>query len=318
MIITLPSGTRVHLIGDPHLGKRFESGVPLNRRGERELSQLAHFKAELAAPCDINIMVGDLTDHPHVGYSVVLDAANAYLDAACAAPDTQFIAIAGNHDRSRNVGTVGAWEVFSELVRQRYNITVLDEPAQVGPVALFPWEWVGTAEAQLPYLQTTGPVELCVGHWDFIDYGGNTDHMAPAKSLRRLFPDAILASGHYHLAGTYTIAGVEVICTGSMEPYSHGEDPEGEIYCTVNIAEIANNPEAFKDKCVRVLLHEGEELPIGLDCLALTAKRVMAEDTGPSVAETMTNFDWGEILERCLADVTPEVRSFIDERLRVE
>jgi len=66
------------LIGDPHLGRDFRNGTPLNRRGEREAMQLAQFKEELATP-DVHliVMVGDLFDKPFVPLHMITAAADA-------------------------------------------------------------------------------------------------------------------------------------------------------------------------------------------------------------------------------------------------
>lgn len=310
----------VWLIGDPHLGRRFETGVPLHRRGEREAGQLVRFREELVTSCDINIMVGDLFDHPQVALSIILEAAEAYLAAADAMPDTAFYAMAGNHDRSRQLGSIGAWEVFARLIKgQRKNLFVVDTPGKVETIAFFPWQWGVTAAEQVEarFPKSDGEIDLAVGHWDLHSFGGNDDHLAPTALLHERFPRVReLVSGHYHLEGNWPVGDHDVRCTGSLEPYSHAEDPDGELYVTLTLAEAAAaDPDDLHGKHVRVLLHEGEELP-ELDCLALTGKRVTADDETESVAEKLGAFDWQAILDECLKDVPQDVREFIDERLQ--
>src|SRR3546814_7408633 len=113
MKFSLNNGKTVALIGDPHLGRKFENGVPLHRRGERERNQLANFQDQLAQDVDIVVMVGDLFDHPHVGFKVVLDAYIA-IDAATQATGNEILLLAGNHDLPRNLEVVGAFEMRSE------------------------------------------------------------------------------------------------------------------------------------------------------------------------------------------------------------
>ena len=314
-------GHTVWLIGDPHLGRRFETGVPLHRRGEREAGQLVRFKEELATDCDTNIMVGDLFDHPQVALSVIVEAAEAYLQAADARPDTEFFAMAGNHDKSRNLSAIGAWEVFSRLIAgRRPNLHVVDVPGQVEDIAFFPWEWgvsaIDQIEARFP--KRNKEIALAVGHWDLHSFGGNDDHLAPTALLMERFPNLQqITSGHYHLEGNWPVGDHSVLCTGSMEPYSHAEDPDGELYVTLSVDELAaTDPADLFNKHVRVLLRDGDELPTGLDCLALTGKRVTADEgDAETVAERLGAFDWSAILEECLKDVPPFVREFIDERL---
>lgn len=318
MLVELSNEQRVWMIGDPHLGRRFETGVPLHRRGEREKGQMRRFKGELATDCDINIMVGDLFDHPQVALSVVVEAADAVLAAAEDRPRTQFFMMAGNHDRSRQLGTIGAWEIFRRLILCRAdNLFVVDEPGEAEQIAFFPWQWGVSAVEQLKGRRSK-EVLLAVGHWDLHSFGGDDSHLAPTAELHERFPNLeTIASGHYHLEGNWPVGDHSVACTGSMEPYSHAEDPDAELYVTLSLEQLAaTDPADLLNKHVRVLLQPGDELPTDLDCLALTGKRAApAEDEDESVAERLGSFDWSAILEECLKDVPQEVREFIDERL---
>src|SRR3546814_15861232 len=103
MKFSLNNGKTVALIGDPHLGRKFENGVPLHRRGERERNQLANFQDQLAQDVDNVVMVGDLFDHPHVGFKVVLDAYIA-IDEATQATGNEILLLAGNRSEERLVG----------------------------------------------------------------------------------------------------------------------------------------------------------------------------------------------------------------------
>lgn len=320
MKISLPSGKEAWLIGDPHLGRKFEVGVPLHRRGERERRQIEKFKAELATPeVAANIMVGDLFDHPHVGFSTVMAAADAVLEAAKALPNTQFFMMAGNHDRSRQMSTVGAWEMFERLLERRLpNVTVVTRESWDTDlkILMLPWRWDRPVSEQLPVEGSTiFDGFAAIGHWDLQDYGGDTSHLAPTKALAELGVTHFY-SGHFHIEGRFEVDGLAVNCTGSLEPYSHGEDPTGEIYVTMTLPELkAIAPELIKDKCVRVLLAEGEELPENVDCLALTKKRLAAEESDDWAVKSLGEFDWAKILEDHLKDVDPDVRNFINERM---
>ena len=316
MRIQLPSGKAAWLIGDPHLGRKFETGVPLHRRGEREKKQMDRFIAELNTPdVSYNIMVGDLLDHPHVGYGVTVAAAEAYKAAAKANPSVDYIALAGNHDLPRNLGVVGAWEAFKEMTRGIPNILVITRPwwDLEGKVICFPWDWKRSAIEVLP---VDGSNFLkgftAIGHWDLKSFGGDDSHIAPVAELQALGITEIY-SGHYHTAGDYEVGGGVVHCTGSMEPYSHAEDPDGEIYVTLTLAE-ANDGRDLTDKCVRLILAEDEEVPFDLECLALTYKR---EKDHVEQIQTigLQDFDWRGIMDEALAPLDPEVRAFIQDRI---
>lgn len=319
MDIILKGGSRVRLIGDPHLGRQFEAGVPLDRRGERERRQMEKFKTLLEGDgYDYIIVMGDLFDHPYVGYSVVLETYKALVNAAASNKDTRYIVLAGNHDIPRNLEAIGAFHLLEAMCHLRAdNLSIVAKTVQVGHVVCFPWKWHIPARDQTVIGTTSvDPVELIVGHWDMHVFGENTDHLAPVKELRKRYgPLVPLWSGHYHIPGPYEIEGEVVHCTGSMEPYSHGEDPEGKIYVTLTPAEIeAKDPEELRDKCVRVLLQEGDEMPVGLDCLALTPKRVTSEQE--TVIIQQSGFNWNELVERKLGDLPTPVQIFIKERLQ--
>lgn len=316
--LTLSSGKTISLIGDPHLGRKFETGVPLLRRGERERKQLAHFQRLLAVESDYVVMMGDLFDSPQVAYSVVLQTSLAVVAAAEAFPLTKFIMMAGNHDLPRNLQTVGAFDLFEQIVKGRDNILVFRQPHVFEHMAFFPWEWGRSAKEQVESMDDE-PVEHVFGHWDLEDYGGDTSHLCPTLNLVALFGNDIqIHGGHVHTPGTFTINEIDVNCTGSMQPYSHGEDPDGNTYVTLTLPEFNEiDPVELKDKCVRILLAPGEELPLDLDCMALTAKRY-TNDAEVQLDVDVKKFQWSSILDDALKDVSPEVREFIIDRLRGE
>lgn len=304
---------RAHLVGDPHLGRKFETGVPLHRRGEREAMQFAKFEAELNTPnVDLVVEVGDLFDHPHVGYHVVLKTYELLRDAR-----NEVVVMSGNHDEPRNTSMVSAIDLLEELCAPLPHVQVVRrKPVQVGDLALFPWDWTTTAEQQVYDLVQTGEVHACIGHWDLISFGGDESHIAPTKAiLGTIGSNVELYSGHYHIEGTFKVDGVNVHCTGSMEPYSHGEDPNGERYVTMTLAELEASQADLTDMCVRILLVEGEELPTDLNCLALTAKRQRADELELEEIDT-DNFSWKEILESSLDGLPQHVRDFIDDKMK--
>lgn len=318
MIVKLESGSTVRLIGDPHLGRSFETGVPLDRRGEREARQLQKFKDQLNEPgFNYIVVVGDLFDHPYVSFGVVLDAYKALANAAAAHPKTRYVVMAGNHDMPRNIEAVGAFSALEAMCHLRAdNLSVISKPAQIGEVACFPWVWQTPAREQ----KILSPVAhekvgIVVGHWDLMIYGENTDHLAPTRLLKDTYGEVPLWGGHYHIPGEYEVDGITVNCTGSMEPYSHGEDPNGDIYVTLTPAQLeATDPSDLRDKCVRVLLRDGEEMPTGVDCLALTPKRVSG-DLDDLVIASGGEFSWADILNKKLQDLPAHVQAFIKERL---
>jgi DNA repair exonuclease SbcCD nuclease subunit len=316
---TLSDGVRVHLIGDPHIGRKFgvEQGVPRHRLGERESKQAAHFSAELDSEADIVIVVGDLFDNPYVSDLVVVATANAMLSAAERNPDVLYVVFPGNHDLPKNLSAVGAWVSFRKMIEDRFdNLKVVEKPTNVCGIAIFPWEYDRRADEQVADLVGSGDVDAAVGHWDLSLFDEKDDHLAPVAQLREAFGDIAVYSGHYHKPGPYTINGVTVHCTGSMQPYSHGEDPEGNLYVTMKLADALADPDALRDKYVRVIVEQGEEVP-ELDCLGLSHIRVQTE---AAVRDTLCldDFDWQKILRACIKPLAPNVQDFIKERIHVD
>src|SRR5689334_1109340 len=127
------NGYAVSTLGDPHLGKRFIEGVPLHRRGEREVQQWVEFDRSLN---DVNgasyhVMMGDLFDNFSVDETTVLRAAEHYVSAAARHRGTHYYILRGNHDAVRDADKKSSFDVFHALVATEENITVVREVAVV-------------------------------------------------------------------------------------------------------------------------------------------------------------------------------------------
>lgn len=295
------------LIGDPHFGRVF-NGTPLNRRGEREAMQLAQFSEELNCGDHLVVMVGDLFDRPFVPLPIIHDVINAVLYAAENNASTTYVMMAGNHDKSRQLDTRAAWEVFRLAVHD--HVIVLDEPWQYQGYAFFPWQWGVPALDQLDAIE--GPIHTAIGHWDLQSFGGDDSHMAPTRALVEKFGPIEIHSGHYHTTGDYEVDGITVHCTGSMQPYSHAEDPSGEMYVTLTVDEALNRDD-LRDKCVRLILEPSEEVPL-IDCLQLTHQR---QRETIEIEVNLGEFSLAQTLDEEFSDkCVPEgVQTFIKERL---
>lgn len=272
----MPLPLDVTVLGDPHLGKKFRTGVPLHRIGDREAMVWGNFQASLRSHNgSIHVNMGDLFDKFVVAPEVVLRAAEIYRSAAKDLSSCTFIVLMGNHDVSRDSTKASSFDLFEQLVAGVKNIKVVrgDKPfvyqKRLGFVPFHPFKPTEELVAQLP-----SGLEAVFGHWDIVDFGGN--NVIPTKLLaEKGLPLAI--SGHDHVARTETRHGVEIIVTGSMQPYTHAEDPDHDFYRTVTLDELKNIPD-LTNLNVRVLLREGEVLPDDIDCLSLTAKRVGNDD----------------------------------------
>ena len=143
------------------------------------------------------------------------------------------------------------------------------------------------------------------------------DHYCPAKELVALGASDIY-SGHWHVAGEYKIDGIPVTCTGSMQPMTHAEDPKDLMYITLSLEEYeTSNPKLFKDKYVRVIAEDGQEVEMPEDCLGFKIKRVST--SGEEIDETVEieDFKVSDIIDANLKkhEVPEDVGLFIKDRI---
>lgn len=262
----------IKVLGDTHLGREFINNVPLHRRGERERMVFAEFVRQLAPEgASLHVHMGDLFDKFEVSLDVLMAAADAYRSAASLNPKTDFIILRGNHDANRNLEAVSSFDVFSELVDHLPNIQVVSDHWWHGEHLFLGFHPVRSArEVLADALAAASGKKLTTawGHWD-VDLRSSEFNLIPTQELAAAGITKAL-TGHVHLPQQLERDGVDVLVVGSMVPFAHGE---GDLYVTVSKAEIEANPEAFKDKCVRVALKPGEVWDIDLDCLQLQLKR---------------------------------------------
>lgn len=263
----------VMTLGDPHLGRKFRTGVPLHRIGDREAMVWAQFAEELFDPgAEIHVCMGDLFDKFVVAPEIVIRAANVYLEAARRDPDTMFVILEGNHDVSRDTAKASSFDLFTMLVADADNIMVVREDPWVyenlGFVPYHPFKPTTSLVEELP-----DNLSAVYGHWDIQDWGG--DNVIPTKLLAEMgITQAI--SGHDHVGRIEERDGVVITVTGSMQPYTHAEDRTGLFYRTLELADLEGLE--TENLNLRVLLREGESLPTDIDCLSITARRITDED----------------------------------------
>lgn len=299
-------GKRINFIGDPHLGKNF-GGVPLHRRGEREDSQFKQFSDELNSDHDLTIMVGDLFDTFNVSNDVLLTTMSIITEASVANPDKKFIFISGNHDVSRDANVRGSFEILDYYCCTLKNVMCYDFTFHIElddlDILLCPYsEFESASEAIKTFVDDK--FDLVVGHWDTLEIGG-THNLMPFKQLAHM--TNIVVSGHEHVPYIFYInkdgehlkemgePDAIVYGTGSMQPYSHSEDPRGEKYVTRTVEqvlyELSENKDAFSDKCLRIVIEKGEEIPANINCLQLGVK-IVTETQKEDLQVELGNFDF--------------------------
>lgn len=270
------------VLGDPHLGRKFETGVPLHRRGEREQMQRQQFiDALMGTKATVHVTMGDLFDKFIVAPEVVLFAAATYMEAASINCNTLYVVLRGNHDVSRNTDKASSWDLFCALVDPHPNVWAVDEcPAALENMLFVPYDPFNYDHLE-EYL--SDEIDTVFGHFDIVDFGGH--NVIPTKLFAK-HGIGLVVNGHDHLARVERRDDVEIVVTGSMQPYTHAEDPSGSLYVTLTLDQLADQDLSCKN--VRVLLKPGETLPDDLDCLSLVAKRVTVDE---EITVDTTEFD---------------------------
>ena len=302
------------LIGDPHLGREFRAHVPLDRIGDREKMMFEQFERELNESSDTTVIVGDLFDRPLVSIQTLWKTLDIIISASASQPNRKIIIMAGNHDLNKATEVRGSFHVLGVALERVPNVYVLLEPTVIDDVAYFPWQYEKTAEEQVEVFNALP--STAIGHWDLESFGDHDSHLCPARSLRAKGVDTIY-SGHWHIAGTYTVDSFDVICTGSMQPMTHAEDPKGNMYVTLNLTDYeAKDDSYFANRYVRVRCIKGEEVTPPTTCLGFKL-----EPIDPEAVETervnLGNFDMNDILNQAFTsfEIPTEIQSFIKEKI---
>jgi len=314
------NGLSIKLLGDPHIGKTFKNGVPLHRRGEREASQMETFRKSFMwnDEFDIHINLGDLFDKPYVPTELILQTAETYLWAAKHRRYTQFIVIAGNHERHKDLEKRSGFDVFKAIVASVPNIRVIEEPEVITfttndsrkdlRIGFVPWHPVKTAEEMVRSLNR-GIDTLCA-HFD-IHPLSDPHNMIPTKLMAELGITTYYG-GHDHLPRIETRDGVTINVVGSMQPYSHSEDPDERLYVTRDLDTVRADPSRYHDKCLRIELGPGEKLDFDIDCLQLTLKKAGVEEEDISVQ--MDEFNLDRLLEESLVDIDEGIGMLVRDK----
>lgn len=311
-----PLNDQIDVLGDVHLGKKFNTNVPIERRGERETLVWKDFERSLMeAGKPWHIQVGDLFDGLIVPNEVVLQAADIYITAAQKNPSTTYVVYAGNHDRSRTEYRKSSFDVFKGLVAFMPHIHVLMDVTEwkMDGLAFIPWHPFTPANELAE--QLTGNYEAVFGHWDCIDFGGDNHNLIPLKELQG--KTSLVVTGHEHNAKEFDKDGIHVVITGSMQPYSHAEDAVGEFYVTLTPEEYEERSlsEDLSDRNLRFVLKEGEVMP-AVEALSVSCKKVTEEKEEVDINVDFDAFNLPELLTGSLveAGVNETFRSRVEEK----
>ena len=307
------AGHKFKLIGDPHLGRVFKTGVPTHRLGDRERLVEEQFYAEISDRTSVPVIImGDLFDKYSVPESLVLWAADKLNEAA---EWKKIYVLRGNHDLSRDEEKRGSFDVLEKLCPNVVFVKgVWEIQLENGYLALFGYDAFKSATELANQLTVNCNYLAAFGHYDLTSHGSDFN-LVPTEVFAALKIPTVY-TGHIHRAQTIERHGVTVHAVGSMQPYAHGEQAEGDLlYQTLTLDEFnARNPEDFLDVNLRILLKGDEVFDTQLDCLSLVFKHIADAEAEP-LEVAYDSFDSDNILTECLDGVSANLADWIRTRL---
>ena len=214
------AGHKFKLIGDPHLGRVFKTGVPTHRLGDRERLVEEQFYAEISDRTSVPVIImGDLFDKYSVPESLVLWAADKLNEAA---EWKKIYVLRGNHDLSRDEEKRGSFDVLEKLCPNVVFVKgVWEIQLENGYLALFGYDAFKSATELANQLTVNCNYLAAFGHYDLTSHGSDFN-LVPTEVFAALKIPTVY-TGHIHRAQTIERHGVTVHAVGSMQPYAHGE-----------------------------------------------------------------------------------------------
>ena len=307
------AGHKFKLIGDLHLGRVFKTGVPTHRLGDRERLVEEQFYAEISDRTSVPVIImGDLFDKYSVPESLVLWAADKLNEAA---EWKKIYVLRGNHDLSRDEEKRGSFDVLEKLCPKMVFVKgVWEIQLENGYLALFGYDAFKSATELANQLTVNCNYLAAFGHYDLTSHGSDFN-LVPTEVFAALKIPTVY-TGHIHRAQTIERHGVTVHAVGSMQPYAHGEQAEGDLlYQTLTLDEFnARNPEDFLDVNLRILLKGDEVFDTQLDCLSLVFKHIADAEAEP-LEVAYDSFNSDNILTECLDGVSANLADWIRTRL---
>lgn len=271
---------KIRFIGDPHLGRKFKTGVPSHRLGERESMVYSEFEKLLNPSLDENlnciVIVGDLFDKFVVSPTDIDKTYNLISEAVRNNTQIKYVIIPGNHDLSKDKSLVSSYSILVKLLKhERVEITLYEsfKTELNDNVVLYADCYTPFDKEPINVELNTYDLVISVGHFDSLDII-ETGYI-PTKELFEL--SDLIVSGHEHKYKNYIYPADElktsVVFTGSLQPYSHAEDPDKDLYLTLTEQEFEEiDKEILKNKCVRILCTSNFRLTESIDCLSLSYK----------------------------------------------
>lgn len=297
---------KIQTIGDPHFGKSFKTGINTSKIGIREELQFNDFINLLNTP-DVSeyIIMGDLFDKFNISNEILLKVYNSLIESFKDRPEVKCHILCGNHDLSKNKNKNSSFEVLKYLIDNNSdinNIFIYTEPCLYNYKdniyfyfdAYNPFYQDSEININLP--KTDNFKLYSFGHWD--DPRQSTGYL-PSQTL--LDGSVMLVSGHYHVPERFTHKGIPFVYTGSLQPYSHAEDPDKILYETFDYLDLENiftELDGFNElvhqttinnlklKNVRINCYPGYIFPHNLDSLSFIYNNIYQNQNSEVTQET--------------------------------
>lgn len=316
-MFSLKSGKTIHPIGDPHLGRRFITNVPLAARGVKEQQLKQAYIDNLNVKADFIVMMGDLFDKFDVPNDVILFAFHELEHAAVRNFNTTYIFNKGNHDESRDTSKKSSYQLFAELVEKAdlTNVLIVDDKPEIFKgIGVVPWHPFKTPEQMVKELhsQVQTPLEYILTHNDVSTYGSDSDATNLMAFDELLEFGAVVLNGHVHQPTDKMYGDLRVVNVGSMLPLTFNEDVTGEHYVTLTLKEFEQADKSqLKDKSVRVVLRPDEEAPDQIECLQFKVKRVNSDGEDDVELVEAEDFELKTLYDSAMADVGTDLKEEI-------
>ena len=215
---------------------------------------------------------------------------------------------------------VSSFQLFTMIVDHHVHV-IRSEPrvhyfGENGEVKMvfIPWHPLKTAlEMVEEYAEVIEDADAVIGHWDVDRRQEGSDNYIPAEQLVELGVKMAI-TGHDHVRRDMTIAGLPVVVTGSMQPYSHSEDTEGRLYMTLEVEEAQRRLQcdegAFRDVNLRVIGVWDDPVP---NCLQF---KVVADQTELKADEALAqvqvaDFNMKTLWAQAFKGVNPEINTIL-------
>lgn len=249
--------------------------------------------------------MGDLFDKFNISNEILLKVYNSLIESFKDRPEVKCHILCGNHDLSKNKNKNSSFEVLKYLIDSNSdidNIFIYTEPCLYNYKdnvyfyfdAYNPFYQDSEININLPEIENFKLYSF--GHWD--DPRQSTGYL-PSQTL--LDGSVMLVSGHYHVPERFTHKGIPFVYTGSLQPYSHAEDPDKILYETFDYLDLENifteldgfnelvhqaTIDNLKLKNVRINCYPGYIFPHNLDSLSFIYNNIYQNQNSEVTQET--------------------------------